>query len=300
MGGIIKDINELTPVERIGDYWFKRDDYFMPYGDIPINGGKVRQCISLLNEAHDKIVKDFNSTVVIGTSISTSMGIMVAREAREHGFRAIAFVGGTKLDLIVNNPDKYPLQTNVRVVGGELNADAKLGYYNILDSQIAKWTATNGPAFQVKYPHNLLDYPTSILGSISNQVQNLPDDLDVLIVPSGACITLSAILLGLERFNKRVGKVVGIQISGFDKRGFVNDVIGHELPYDFRISKDFKYATPCKRFYNGIELDWLYEGKAFDYMEKYMLDEIRGKNVCFWLVGNSTPVRTKVFGSLQP
>lgn len=39
---IVHDVNDLTPVEQIGDYWFKRDDCFMPFDDIPINGGKVR------------------------------------------------------------------------------------------------------------------------------------------------------------------------------------------------------------------------------------------------------------------
>ena len=47
MGCGSSDIDALTPVERVGDYWFKRDDYFMPFDDIPVNGGKVRQCICL-------------------------------------------------------------------------------------------------------------------------------------------------------------------------------------------------------------------------------------------------------------
>ena len=287
---------DLTPVERIGDYWFKRDDLFAPFTDIPVNGGKVRQCSRLLNEAHDRIVKDFNSTVVIGTSISSSMGILAARIAREHGFRCVVFVGGTNMDSILERPKKYALQTNVLSVGGELNTDAKLGDYSTLDVQIAKWTESNGPAFQVKYSQNLVDYPDSILWSIAEQVQNLPDNLDVLLVPCGACITLSGILMGLEKYGKKVGKVIGVQIAGYDRTDDIESYLGpNHFPYVYFPSKDFPYRKLLKIDYNGLELDWVYEAKAFWYMENYLKATVAGKNVCVWVVGNSNLVRTNVY-----
>lgn len=39
------DLDAFTPVQKVGDYFFKRDDLFAPFNDIPLNGGKVRQCI---------------------------------------------------------------------------------------------------------------------------------------------------------------------------------------------------------------------------------------------------------------
>jgi len=43
-----KVIDKLTPVEQHGDMLFKRDDMFIPFKDMPLNGGKVRQALSLV------------------------------------------------------------------------------------------------------------------------------------------------------------------------------------------------------------------------------------------------------------
>lgn len=236
--------------------------------------------------------------VVTATGIKSPQGIIVSRVARELGMQSIVFIGNTSLDKIKENPLKYPLMNNILQVGGELNADSGGAFDVVLQSFIDKWSMQNNVnPFRIRFGINMDDYRDAILGSVARQVQNLPEDLDYLVVPCGSCLMLSGILIGLQKYNKRVGKVVGIQISGFDKRDVVNLAIGqnNRLDYDFRISKDFKYATPCKKSYNGLGLDWLYEGKAFDYMEKYMANEIKGKNICFWVVGNSTKVRTEIF-----
>ena len=43
-------MDELTPIEQHDGIWYKRDDYFRPYDDFDVCGGKVRQCISLMKE----------------------------------------------------------------------------------------------------------------------------------------------------------------------------------------------------------------------------------------------------------
>ena len=45
-----KKIFDFTPVEQIGDkgMYFKREDYFAPFGYGNINGAKLRQCFGLL------------------------------------------------------------------------------------------------------------------------------------------------------------------------------------------------------------------------------------------------------------
>lgn len=292
----VKDINELTPVERIGDYWFKRDDCFMPFDDIPVNGGKVRQCMCLLNDAREHIEKDCGSLVATATGMKSPQGIIVSRVARDLGMKSVVFVGATSLEKIKANQSKHILMANIWNVGGEINAGSKVAFDSALQPYIDRWSVEhNLNPFRIRFGINMSEYRDAILGSVANQVRNLPDNLDYLIVPCGSCIMLSGILIGLEKYGKKVGKVVGVQISGFDRTKVVNDAVGPNIPYDFRISTDFKYATPCKKFYNGLRLDWHYEGKAFDYMEKHMMDEVRGKNVCFWIVGDSTLVRTNLF-----
>ena len=225
------------------------------------------------------------------------MGLLVSRVAREHGFRCVVFHGGTKMDSILSNPKKYAIQANILSVGGSLNLDARVGYGTAIDFQIAKWMAGNGPAFQVKYSQNLVDHPDSILWSVAEQVRNLPEDIDILVVPGGACITLSGILLGLEKYGKKVGKVVVVQISGRNKTTDIGRYIGYDhgpVPYTYYPSKDFPYTKLLKVGYSWLELDWVYEAKAFWYVENYLKETIRGKKVCFWLVGNSNRVRTEL------
>ena len=41
---------ELTPVEKIGNIYFKREDKFAPLGAGGINGSKLRQCIWLTEQ----------------------------------------------------------------------------------------------------------------------------------------------------------------------------------------------------------------------------------------------------------
>ena len=41
-------ILELTPVEEHQGIFFKRDDYYAPYGENFITGGKIRKCRDLI------------------------------------------------------------------------------------------------------------------------------------------------------------------------------------------------------------------------------------------------------------
>ena len=60
---MISDINELTPVDEFHDIgpfkkiYFKRDDIFRPYDDSLLDGGKVRQSVSLFGALKDELKK---------------------------------------------------------------------------------------------------------------------------------------------------------------------------------------------------------------------------------------------------
>src|SRR6185437_12830754 len=43
-----KHIYDLSPVQKVGDLYFKREDYFAPLGHGNINRSKLRVCISLI------------------------------------------------------------------------------------------------------------------------------------------------------------------------------------------------------------------------------------------------------------
>lgn len=43
--------HDLTPVQEIAGMRFKRDDLFTPFGAGEVNGGKLRQCMMLVEAA---------------------------------------------------------------------------------------------------------------------------------------------------------------------------------------------------------------------------------------------------------
>ena len=44
-------VHDLTPVQEIAGMYFKRDDLFTPFGAGEVNGGKLRQCMMLVEAA---------------------------------------------------------------------------------------------------------------------------------------------------------------------------------------------------------------------------------------------------------
>jgi len=56
---------DLTPVEKRGDYYFKRDDLYQPFDFSRVNGSKLRQCQLLIKKNID-IAKN---GVITGTSV---------------------------------------------------------------------------------------------------------------------------------------------------------------------------------------------------------------------------------------
>ena len=289
-------VNELTPICNIGGMYFKRDDLYMPFDDIPLSGGKVRQCISLIGKNLDYIQNECNSHVVTASSISSPQGIITTRVAKDFGLDSTVFVGATN----ENSLKRHILMNNIINQGGKINYESKMAYDSVLSYNIKQKIEHGEKMFHIKFGLNLEWDSESILDSIGNQVQNLPKNLDYLIVPCGSCIIFSGIIKGLKKYEIYPKHIVGIQISGYDRTSFIEKILGEtHLDYEFLISKDYPYSKHIKHTVGSgegrIQLDWLYEGKAFDYVIKYMKDDIRGKKCCFWLVGNSTPVRTHVY-----
>lgn len=283
-------VNELTPVEKHGDIYYKRDDMYMPFKDIPLSGGKVRQCISLLENKADYIRSYCDNTVVTGTGVTSPQGIIVTRVANEFGMKSCIYVGNTKPTSLRKNT----LMMNILYQGGNINYQSKQGYEQVLNSVINK-TLPN--AYHISFGINADDCPEAILGSVSNQVQNIPNDLDYLIVPCGSCIMLSGILLGIKKYEKRVANVVGIQIAGYDRTKVIQGLIKEDLPYQLLLSKDYPYSKHVKMSVDSIRLDPLYEAKAYDYMKKYMNIDFKSHKTLFWVVGNSNEVRDKIWKS---
>ena len=289
-------VQDLTPVEEHNGIYYKRDDLYTPFDDIPLSGGKVRQAICLIGNNYNYIQTNCNSMIYSSTGMESPQGIIVTRVAKEFGFESIVFIGHSGPKGI----RKSKLMMNILTAGGKINYKAKMAYESTLNAEIRKHKEAGEKFFHVKFGINLDSDPESILGSVSYQVQNLPDNLDYLIVPCGSCIMLSGIIQGCEKYNKIPKHIVGIQISGYDRTKTIENILGSDhIPYEFLISKDYDYHRYVKVEVGGEDkkftLDPIYEAKAHDYMTRHMADTVNGKRVCFWVVGNSIPVRTNIY-----
>ena len=285
------NLDELTPVEKITDnFYVKREDLFMPFDDVPLSGSKVRQCIALVQNNYDYIKNECDGNIYTATSVTSPQGIIVSRVAKEFGFKCKLFIYGTKIK--ENN-----LLMNSLNLGAEINNECKIGYESALTSLIHKQTEKH---FHIKFGINLEEDKSSILDTIANQVQNVPKDLDYLIIPCGSCITMCGIIMGLQKYNVNVKHVIGIQIAGYDRTKTINNILNNyplfnNFDYELRLSKDFPYSKKVNYKINDIQLDPIYEGKAYYFMQNSMGEELKDKKTLFWIVGNSNMVRNKVY-----
>ena len=288
----VKEIWDVTPVQEVGKGVFlKRDDLFRPFDDIPLNGGKVRQCMSLLIDNWGTIKEKCNSKVVTASNISSPQGIIVARCCREFGIESETFIGGSSQE----SAKKHILIQNIIRQGGKVNTECRIGYTQVVQNLINKKKESGEKFFDVGFGFNVLSQKESIVDSISNQVRNLPNDLDYLFVPCGSAITFSAILKGLVKYEIRPKRVVGIQIAGYDRTNTINSIVNNSIEYEFLKSKDYPYSKHLKLSFAGVRLDRVYESKAMDYIAKYLSDDIKGKRWCFWIVGDSSDVRDNIY-----
>lgn len=291
----------ITPVEDIhGDNQFayvKRDDQFRPFNDLPLSGGKVRQAILLVNNNIEAIRNDMGNNIWTATSMSSPQGVIVSKVASEYGVNSKLFIGS---GCSAQSISKNNLMMNSYSCGSKIDYDSRQAYETVLQARIKKVAEETGEKFfNVKFGINLDTSPEALVASTAMQVQNIPDKLDNLVVPSGSCIILSGVILGCLMFNKQVGKIIGVQISGYDRSSTVNHILevfgikDGNLLYDMQVSKDYPYSKHLNKYIIGdehIRLDPLYESKGHDYCKKH-LPELDGKENLFWIVGDSTDIR---------
>lgn len=289
-------VDELTPVQNIAGMYFKRDDLYTPFDDIPLSGGKVRQCINLIGENQDYIREQCDSNVYVGIQLSSPQGIIVSRVCKEFGFNPTIFVGNTTY----GSSMKRILIQNALNFGGRLDTSSKQAFNVNLNATIRRCAESGEKFFNVGFGFAIesSNYKKYLIDSIANQVQNIPNNLDYLIIPCGSCITMTGILIGVRRFNKSINHVIGIQISGHDRTDLIDNVLKDKTyDYELRMSRNYPYSKELKiSLSDYISFDRIYEAKAYDYMMRYMQDEIRDKSVCFWVVGDSSKVRDRVYG----
>lgn len=318
-------LTTLTPVEKRGDVFMKREDYFAPLGYGGVNGAKVRQIIWLVTR------------YLAGTCTAGPPGLLLAGSVKSPQLGRVAAVAkhfGVPCRLVIGSPVEraYERNENVRIAAN-LGADftaTRVAYNPALQRAARDLHAAECAGYY------LLEYGLSVDGAparteafyrfASEQVASVPDVVETLLVPAGSCNTTLAVLYGIARFRPKglrtvvlfgigptrvawfeerlrvLEAVSGLAIAGLFRREYEHHPglaaqYGQDpkAPYrlvhfDLHASGFATYQDEMPGTYQGIALHPTYEGKMLAYMRAHasrFRPLLPPHRTLFWIVGSA-------------
>lgn len=280
---MMKPEDVITPCVDVDGLWFKREDNYAPFGRDSVNGGKLRQCFKLVES-----IKDSYDGVISCCSVHSPQAPITAAVAKHFGMECVIFYGGTNKDRLKD----LSMPMIALEYGAKINIVARTGRHNVLYSKATEY-ATKNRFFVVEYGFNITQNPELMLGAVSRQVQNIPDEIDNLIVTCGSGITTIGILMGLQQYHKKVNKV-HIVATAPDRTEKIKRYAERELVvHDLFHREGFVYEKGVNATYKGIKLHPQYEAKSFSWLyHNSGIDIHNGKNL-FWIVGAEPELRKR-------
>ena len=279
---------DVTPIEFCNRIFYKRDDLYTPFGENHVNGGKVRQAVQLFDEIHDDIRDNHNGGVVTASSVHSPQSAIIAKVAAEHGFKCIIAVGGTKPETLYN----HHIMRLSRFYGADIQIVAGHGMTSAIDAGAKKKIiALNGYKL-IKFAISLESNPEAIFDGVTDQVANIPDELDNLVIPVGSGIQFAGIVRGLKKYNKKVKRIIGVafcdrtkainaHLDRFKYENFPEKVIEFD-DYEIVLTKH-AYSKSMWEKVGDEYMDDIYEAKAHVWM-KENIDTNKEKTL-FWIIG---------------
>ena len=274
------EINDLTPVEEYDGLLYKRDDLFLPFGKYGTSGGKVRQALSLIGENVDNIIENHKSTIVTHTQVHSTTGTILTRVAKHYNIKCIVCVGGTTSKSL----KKHHMMMLAEYWGGHIRNVCGHGMHAPVMSRLRELVKQE-KYFNAVFSDNVNLYPESVLDTTANQVKNIPDKLQNMVISVGSGIQMAGILRGIVKYKKQIENIYGVCI-GPDRRKridyYANPFEYFPLPNYKMVTLDTQYGKGATEFFDGGQMDELYEAKAY----RWMKDNINLKEkTLFWVVG---------------
>jgi len=257
---ITSDPERITPWQRLGDIFVKRDDLF---GVAGVRGGKVRTCLALSRPGRKE------GLFYVGGSGFTTAGSRSSPQA----------------NIVAHIAQHYHLPCRVHTPTGELfpelvsaqEAGATIvqhpaGYNNVIIAR-AKMDASLHSWVYIPFGMECQE----AVQQTSGQVRGMPTEVKRLVVPVGSGMSLSGILHGLERFKRRV-PVVGVMV-GADPTKRLNAYA--PLQWRSMVSlvpsgSDYHQQGKTGVAFRGITIDPGYEAKCVPFLQP---------GDAFWIVG---------------
>lgn len=250
LDNIITDPKEITPVQKIGKLWVKRDDlYFLSRA----RGGKVRTCLAL---AHG----EKGGLVTAGARKSPQVQI-VAEVARELGLKARLHVPSGELtsELLI-----------ARQLGGEIVQHSP-GRNSVIVAR-AREDAKERGWKEIPFGMECQE----AIEQTRKQVANIPKGVKRLVITVGSGMSLAGVLWGLKDISRDI-PVIGIKVGANPTKRL--DKYAPEDWRDMVRLEDPGIAykkTAVETTIGDVEVDPIYEGKCLPYLKDGDL---------FWIVG---------------
>lgn len=251
------DISEMSPVEKHGGVFFKRDDLFEIN---ELHGGKVRSAYQLITNGIENGFKNF---VTAGSRHSPQVEI-VSFLCEYLNVNCTVFIPRGKETSVIRNITNNKNTTIERT---------KVGYNNVICAYAKKFSEENN--------HYYIPFGMECFENIevtSKQVYNIPKEVKRIVMPIGSGMSFISVLNGLYRYGMNDIEVLGIQVGKspnkniekyLDKdNNIMYNIIKSEYDYDFNYKDNI---------FNGIELDVVYEAKCIPYIKQGDLLWIVGK-----------------------
>jgi 1-aminocyclopropane-1-carboxylate deaminase/D-cysteine desulfhydrase-like pyridoxal-dependent ACC family enzyme len=312
-------LHKLTPVERHGGMWFKREDKFAPLGYGGLNGSKLRQCIYLLNRYAGETDR---GEVISASSVKSPQISMSTAVARHYGMPTTHIIGAT-------NPRSALKHENVAIaarLGAQFRIQ-KVAYNPVLQRSLDRLAYERPGAFRMEYgisvPDSASDEEIASFHMVgAAQVRNLPPVRD-LIIPAGSCVSTVSILTGLALYLPPIFAVhlIGIgpsRVAWIEQRLEkierwldlrIRDLFYRHYPAQYRRVADTANLTARSNAYHlfyedlhgtgvvdyqqevpweyeGIQFHPTYEGKVMRHLNQHHQNLMVSGQSCLWIVGS--------------
>ncbi len=269
-------MNKLTPVQRLNGLLMKRDDLYEPFGPGEVNGGKMRQCMMLVDS-----IKDGTSRLITYCSIHSPQAPITAATALAYGMDCVILYGGTSKEKL----REEAMPRLCMKYGATVCLATRSGRHNVLHAAAREMKKPGD--FIVQYGINLHGHSDVLLGAVAAQVENIPDEVQNLVMTCGSGITATGVLLGLHRFRKKVGRV-WLVATAPDRRESIHEALkaqgaDRDFEYiDLYHTKGFSYDKPVAAAWGGVTLHPNYEAKT---MQWFVKSGLAPEATLFWIVG---------------
>ena len=302
---MLRKAQGILPVAQVAEnIWVKRDDLFVPFPDVGMNGAKTYQCLNLIEQHLDQIKTANDSTVFSDNFLESPQGPIVARVAQHFGLRCIVPVAAASLESALAHRSMQLVQQ----WGGEVIPVCKMGF--ALKPKAGQLYGDK--YFRVRFgmAGDMASVRKSVVEPVREQAKafiGIPTADMTLVVAVGSGVAFASLLVGLADHAITFKRIVAIQIAGYDRTQTISRIVhscGYQLweegdfpfmtrktvqGFEFIEDKTYAYSKHLHREIGKIELDSQYEAKAWDWVVRERLVE-QGP-VMFYIIGNSNCLR---------